>query len=270
MEPVFRTLEILAVAIHRVQGVRVCFTGLEHIPERGGAVIAINHTGYVDFLPAALGLTARGRRARFLIKSEVMDLAIMRFLVKHTGTVPVDRSAGADAFATAVAELRDGECVAVYPESTISRSFELKEFKTGAVRMAATAGVPVIPAIVWGAHRQWTKGGPRGMGRRRIPILVEYGPPLEFSVDENPEAATARLRQVMTEQLYRVQDRYPEHPAGAFWVPARLGGGAPTPEEAHVVEDAEAAAKAARRAERARREADRASRGSPLKRLLNR
>lgn len=270
MEPVFRTLEILAATIHRVQDARVDYTGLAHIPERGGAVFAVNHTSYVDFLPVALGLKERGRRARFLIKSEVMDIAIMRFLVNHTGTVPVDRSAGSEAFATAVIELRNDECIVVYPETTISRSFEPKEFKTGAVRMAAAAEVPVIPTIVWGAQRQWTKAGRRDIGRSAIPILVDYGAPLHFSADDDPEKATARLRAVMTEQLHRVQDRYPEHPAGAFWVPARLGGGAPTPEEAHVVEDAEAQEKAARRAEKARREAQQKSRGSRLLKRVRR
>ena len=45
----------------------------------------------------------------------------------------------------AVQRLRQGELVGVYPEATISRSFELKEFKTGAARMALEARVPIVP-----------------------------------------------------------------------------------------------------------------------------
>jgi 1-acyl-sn-glycerol-3-phosphate acyltransferase len=252
MEPVYRTLEIIAHGLVRAQGLDLRFSGLENIPRTGGAVLTVNHTSYVDFLPAALGLYRAGRRTRYMIKSEVMDIAIMRFLVNHTKTVPVNRSAGADAYRLAVEELIDGEIVAVYPESTISRSFELKEFKTGAVRMAAESGVPIVPSIVWGAQRQWTKTetGARNIGRSRLPVAVRYGPALTVAADEPPEAATARLRETMTTLLHTVQDDYGPHPAGEFWVPSRLGGSAPTPEEAHVIEDEEAARKAAARAAR--------------------
>ena len=102
-------------------------------------------------------------------------MKIVNFLIKHTGTIPVDRRAGAGAYAVAVERLRAGELVAVYPEATISRSFELKEFKTGAARMAVEAQVPIIPLIVWGAHRRWTKDHPRKLGRAKIPITVKVG-----------------------------------------------------------------------------------------------
>ncbi len=72
MEPVFRSLEILAsMAVRAVGGSTITFEGLDNIPARGGAVVAINHTGYVDFLPAALGTRQRRRRIRFMIKAEM-------------------------------------------------------------------------------------------------------------------------------------------------------------------------------------------------------
>ncbi|ALG83366.1 lysophospholipid acyltransferase family protein [Gordonia phthalatica] len=253
MEPVYRVLEGLASTIHAVQGTHRRVFGAEHVPAEGGAVLAINHTGYVDFMPLGLALRTRGRRARFLVKSELMDIGIMRYLVHHARAVPVDRTAGGEAYRAAVQALRAGELIAVYPESTISRSFELKEFKSGAVRMAVEAQAPVIPAIVWGAHRQWSKGVERRMGRDGIPIDVEFGEPMLFSADGDLHEQTAELREAMLELLHRVQSRYPEAPAGADWVPARLGGGAPTPESALVIEDAEAAEKAARRAEKKRK-----------------
>ena len=73
-----------------------------------------------------------------------------------------------------------GELVGVYPEATISRSFELKEFKTGAARMALEAQVPIVPLIVWGAQRMWTKDHPRSsLGRNKIPMTVSVGEPLQ-------------------------------------------------------------------------------------------
>ncbi|MDL9937635.1 lysophospholipid acyltransferase family protein [Gordonia sp. ABSL1-1] len=256
-EPVYRTLEIIAGSLSWAQGLDRRYTGIQNIPETGGAVLAINHTGYVDFLPAALGVYRAGRRTRFLIKSEVMDVGIMRFLVNHTGTVPTDRSDGIEAYRRAVESLRSGEIVAIYPEATISRSFELKAFKTGAVRMAAEAGVPIIPVIVWGAHRQWTKGGKRNMGRSKTRVLSRFGLPLYADPTADPVAETNRLREVMTTMLHEVQESY-EHPDGAFWVPTRLGGSAPTPEEAAVIEEDEAQRKAAARAAKA----DKARRGT--------
>jgi len=243
-EPTFRTLEILAQLIVLASGSRITYIGEENIPDRGGAVIAINHTSYVDWLPAALALKRRRRRMRFMIKAEMQKVKVVNFLIKRTKTIPVDRGAGAAAYAAAVQLLREGEMVGVYPEATISRSFELKEFKTGAARMAHEADVPIVPVIVWGAQRIWTKDHPRHIGRNKIPITVVVGPPLHAADDI--EATEAELRESMTTLLHRAQQEY-AHPAGAYWVPHRLGGGAPTMAEAARIEAEEAAARAAHR-----------------------
>jgi 1-acyl-sn-glycerol-3-phosphate acyltransferase len=248
MEPVFRTLEIAAKALVMATGTKVSYRHLERIPRTGGAVIAINHTSYVDWLPAALAVHARGRRMRYLIKAEMQQVKVVGFLIRHTKTVPVNRESGAGAYADAVRLLRAGEVVGVMPEATISRSFELKEFKTGAARMALEAGVPTIPLIVWGTQRIWTKGHPRNIGRQKIPVIVAVGQPMPPSGDA--EHVDAALREGMTALLHRVQEEYP-HPEGAFWVPRRLGGSAPTVAEAKSIEDTEKAERARRRAERA-------------------
>ncbi len=246
MEPVFRALEIAARTVVRATGTQINYRGLDNIPAAGGAVITINHTGYLDFLPAALAAMFRGRRLRFMIKAEMQRVKAVDFLIRHTKTIPVDRRAGADAYAVAVARLREGEIVGVYPEATISRSFELKEFKTGASRMALEARVSTVPLVVWGAHRIWTKDHPRNVGRKKIPITVAVGVPLPPT--GTAEELMGELRAEMTELLHTVQQSY-GHPQGAYWVPRRLGGSAPTMEEARVREDAELA-------ERARKESE--------------
>ncbi|MBJ7291265.1 lysophospholipid acyltransferase family protein [Williamsia sp.] len=258
MEPVYRTLEIAAHALVKAQGMRLDVRNADTIPSTGGAVIAINHTSYVDFVPAAIGVYRGGRRCRYMIKSEMMDNPLVRFLITHTHTVPVDRSAGAEAYAQAVENLRQGYVVGVYPEATISRSFELKDFKTGAVRMAQTAEVPIVPCIVWGAQRQWTKtgekvgGSTRDMGRSHIPVTVRFGDPIDCTGD--PVTETARLKSVMAAMLDDVRVAYGDHPPGAYWVPASMGGGAPTLAQARVIEAADDARKAQLRAARARGE----------------
>jgi 1-acyl-sn-glycerol-3-phosphate acyltransferase len=243
-EPTFRTLEILAQLIVVASGSRITYLGEENIPERGGAVIAINHTSYVDWLPAALAMRRRRRRMRFMIKAEMQRVKTVNFLIKHTKTIPVDRGAGADAYAVAVQRLREGELVGVYPEATISRSFELKDFKTGAARMASEAGVPIVPVIVWGTQRIWTKGHPRNLGHNKVPVTVAVGAPLRAA--EDIAQTDAALRESMVALLCQAQQRYP-HPVGAYWVPSRLGGSAPTLAEAAQMDADDAAAKAASR-----------------------
>jgi 1-acyl-sn-glycerol-3-phosphate acyltransferase len=252
VEPIFRTIEIASRLGVVAAGTRITYVGEENIPDRGAAVIAINHTSYVDFLPAALAVHRRRRRLRFMIKAEMQQVKVVNFLIKHSGTIPVDRNAGAGAYAVAVQRLREGELVGVYPEATISRSFELKEFKTGAPRMAVEAGVPIVPLIVWGAQRIWTKDHPRQIGRNKVPITVQVGEPLDASA--NVSFTDAALRESMNELLHRAQRHY-AHPPGAHWVPRRLGGSAPTVIEAARMDAAEAAARAAGRAPRQSREA---------------
>jgi 1-acyl-sn-glycerol-3-phosphate acyltransferase len=249
MEPVFRTLEIVAKALVAATGTQITYQNLQNIPRTGGAVIAINHTSYVDWLPAALAVHYRGRRIRYMIKAEMQQVKVVDFLIKHTKTIPVNRGAGSEAYAEAVRLLRAGEVVGLMPEATISRSFELKDFKTGAARMAVEAEVPTIPLIVWGAQRIWTKDHPRNTGRKKIPVIVAAGRPLSPVGDV--EHLDAALRDEMTSVLHRVQEEYP-HPEGAFWVPQRLGGGAPTVAEAKILEETEKAARARKRAEHGR------------------
>lgn len=248
MEPVFRSLEIAAGLAVRATGTRITFRGVDNLPATGGAVIAINHTSYVDFLPAALAASERGRRMRFMIKAEMERVQPVGYLIKHTGTIPVDRGAGAGAYAAAVDALRRGELVGVYPEATISRSFELKEFKTGAARMAVEAGVPIIPLIVWGAQRIWTKDHPKALGRKKIPVSVAVGEPIRATGSVAQIDDT--LRTAMSALLSRAQQDYPA-PAGAYWVPKRLGGSAPTLAQAKRLDEAELAERARKRASEA-------------------
>ena len=86
----------------------------------------------------------------------------------------------------------------------MSRSFELKEFKSGAARMARDARVPLLPTTLWGAHRVWTKDAPKHRGRSRIPIFVEIGEPIVVERGSNVEEATARLKAAMQEPTFAI------------------------------------------------------------------
>jgi 1-acyl-sn-glycerol-3-phosphate acyltransferase len=238
----------LARLVWRAQGLKFTVSGVENLPVTGGAVVAINHTSYFDFTFAGLPAykQGRGRKVRFMAKKEVFDSKVTGPIMRSLRHIPVDRDSGAASFEEACLRLKEGELVGVYPEATISRSFEIKEFKSGAARMAIAADVPIIPHIVWGAQRIWTKGHPKTMWRPKVPISIALGEPIYPTLP--PAELTALLHSRMQHLLERTQDAYGQHPAGEFWVPHRLGGGAPTLAEADRMDREEAEEKAARRA----------------------
>ncbi len=127
----------------------------------------------------------------------------------------MDRAAGADSYRAAVQALRDGEIVGVFPEATISRSFELKEFKSGAARMALESGTPIVPMVIWGSQRVWTKGFP-SVWAGRHPHLDRgrrADRAVRTCVGDDGVAASR-----MEELLRCVQANY-EHPAGEYGCP---------------------------------------------------
>ena len=244
-EPVYDVLNALARGMLAAQGLRIVIAGQDNIPRCGGAVLAVNHTGYLDFVEVGLIGRNRGRNVRYMMKAELQQNRIVAFLMKHCKAIPVDRSAGSEAYKLAVDALRNGEIVVVYPEATISRSFELKEFKSGAARMALDGDVPIIPVAIWGIHRVWTKGFPRRLGRHRFPVNIRIGEPIPPTGSR--DELTATMRSAMELLLARAQEGY-AHPAGEPWVPARLGGSAPDLAEAHRLEEEELAARRAKAA----------------------
>lgn len=223
----------LARTVFFLQGLKFTMRGEENVPTVGGAVMAINHTGYFDFTYAGLAARRSGRLVRFMAKKSVFGHRVSGPLMRGMKHIPVDRHAGQESFELALAALRGGEIVGVFPEATMSRSFELKAFKTGAARMARDAGVPLLPTTLWGSQRVWTKEAPKHRLRSNTAIHVTVGAPLHVAPDEDVTVATERLRSVMAAQLAAQQAVYPPWTGDDLrYLPARLGGTAPTPEEA--------------------------------------
>ncbi|UMG94189.1 lysophospholipid acyltransferase family protein [Nocardioides sp. TF02-7] len=105
---------------------RFQMSGTDNVPRHGGALLAINHTGYVDFIYAGLGANPSKRLVRFMIKREMMDHRWLGPLLRSFHHIRVDRADGGAALEQALGYLRAGEVVGIYPEATISRSFEIK------------------------------------------------------------------------------------------------------------------------------------------------
>jgi 1-acyl-sn-glycerol-3-phosphate acyltransferase len=244
---------VVAKAGFKLLGLDLHLTGSEHIPRHGGAVLAFNHISYVDFIFGGFVTQPAKRLVRFMAKRELFDHRLAGPLMRSLHHIEVDRDDGAKSYDVALEYLAAGELVGLFPEATISRSFELKDFKTGTVRMAATAGVPLIPVILWGTQRIYTKDHPKDL-RRGKAISLTVGSPVPLS-GTDPVGDNARLRDEMTTLLDHAIQKYPQHEEGAWWVPRSYGGSAPSREDAATIERAEARARAERR--RAERQAQR-------------
>ncbi len=206
-EPLYRSVIWLAKGLFAGLGLRIDVVGADHVPLTGGAVLAINHTSYLDFALAGIPADQRGRRlVRFMAKDGIFRHPVAGPLMRGMRHIPVDRSAGAAAYAQAVTAVRSGELVGVFPEATMSRSLRIQPIKSGAVRMALDSGAPLIPMIVYGGHRILSYDT-RDLTRGR-PIAITVGEPMDLprALDEGSEL----LRERMTDLLDRTVARYPD------------------------------------------------------------
>lgn len=230
---VYRLIVALGGCVFRLLALRLTVRGAEHLPARGGAVLAVSHFSYLDFALAEWAVWRAGRRyTRFMATKASFRHPVVGPLMRSMRHIPVDRDAGAAAYAHALEVLETGDLVGVFPETRVSASFTLLPFKTGAARLAAESGAPIVPCVIWGSHRVLTRTHRFSVrGAFRTPVLICFGEPMFVTPDTESSAATATLQAKMDALLSEAQVAYPHgSPPGAWWVPAHLGGGAPTTE----------------------------------------
>ena len=128
----------------------------EKIPAEGGCVIAMNHVSHIDPLTLAWLVYEHGRLIQYLTKDALFEVPVLKYIVRDARMIPVSRltTDAAKAFEAACVSVRDGGCVGVYPEGTITKDptgWPMRG-KTGAARIALETGCPVIPIGQWGAQ----------------------------------------------------------------------------------------------------------------------
>ena len=235
-------------------GWNITTSGMEHIPTSGPAVLGTNHVGYLDFTFVGYAARDRKRLVRFMAKQEVFEHPVAGPLMRGMKHIPADRFGRTElAIERSVEAVQSGEIVGMFPEGTISRSFVPRAGKTGAARIAMKAGAPLIPGAVWGSQRILTKGRPKNF-ERKVDITVDFGPPIPYSDGDDPQTVTDRLMVAITELVDNAAARYRQkpRPGDDWWLPAHLGGSAPTVEEGDAMAAQE---RAERRAKREAREA---------------
>ncbi len=239
MEYVYRPVIGAALVVLKTMGWRVRTFGSHHIPTEGAAVLASNHIGYLDFVFIGFAARESGRLVRFMAKKEVFRHPIAGPLMRGMKHVPVDRFADArQAIDVSVAALQRGELIGMFPEGTISRSFVPRTGKTGAARMAMEAGVSLIPCATWGTQRILTKDRPKNF-ERKVTIDVYVGEPIDYAPDDDVSVVTKELMSAISGLVETAQTNYRQQPkseSDKWWLPAHMGGTAPTVEEADALD----------------------------------
>ncbi|MEO5921457.1 MAG: lysophospholipid acyltransferase family protein [Pseudolysinimonas sp.] len=249
VEPVYVGAIAAGRAMFGMLRVRREVHGADNLPDTGGAVLAITHFGYLEFaLVEWITYLHNRRHIRFMAKKAAFKGWPLGSLMRGMKHIPVDRAAGAGAFDEAIAALRRGELIGVFPEGTVSRAFQVRPLKTGAVRLAQSAGVPLIPIAVWGGQRLLAKQvKSRFRDRFGVPVHVSIGAPIPVRAGDDARAVSRRLQSELQRLTDELQAGYPDDGAGAWWQPAEDGGTAPTPAEELEQDAVRAASKIAKK-----------------------
>ena len=250
-EPIYTGAIAVGRAFFGALRLKPTVIGAEHLPDEGGAVIAMTHFGYMEFaLVEWVTWLHNRRRIRFMAKKPVFDKKPFGALMRNMKHISVDMKAGAGAYAEAITALQAGELIGVFPEAGVSASFTIRELKTGAARLAAEAGVPLVPISIWGGQRLMTKGHKTTMRDRfGAPITIVVGEPITVAAQDDPAEVTARLKAELEALLVTAQEAFPLDGTGQWWQPRHLSGTALTPEESAAEEEV----RLKRRAEAAKR-----------------
>ena len=180
---------------------KVSVEGLEHVPERGAAIISGNHLSFIDSFVLGLALP---RPLYYLGKSDYWESARTRWLVQGAGVVPVYRDGGdrgEGSLRAGVQLLRRGDLLGIYPEGTRSPDGRLYRGKTGPVRMALEAGVPIVPFGIIGSDVAMPQDR---KVVRRAPITLRFGRPIDLSRYRERRTDPLVLRSATDELMYEI------------------------------------------------------------------
>lgn len=161
------------------------WSGAKNIPASGPAIVISNHVSYSDVLFFAQFLYKNGRAPRFIGKKSVFDIPIVGKIILAAGQIPVDResAAASKALAHAVAALKAGHLIGIYPEGTLTRDEYLWPMvaKTGAARLAILTQNPIIPVAAWGPSKVLPRYSKRVHLFPRTKVSVRAGAPIDLS-----------------------------------------------------------------------------------------
>lgn len=163
---------------------RLRFSGVEHVPSGGPAILASNHVSVLDGPILAMAPPRRGRVIRFLVVAEAFEIRFISWGLRRYRQIPLRRGEGdAGALDEAVGTIRRGALAGIFPEGRVSPDGALQRGRTGVARLALATGAPVIPVGVWGTQRRWPKRGFTLRGPLRPAVALAIGKPIPAEGD---------------------------------------------------------------------------------------
>lgn len=176
------------------------FEGIDHVPQDQPFILAANHLSFIDSLVIPMRLT---QPLYYLAKYDYFESWRTRWFFRAVGTVPTRRgsNAGTAALEAGVEILRSGDPIGIYPEGTRSPDGRLYRGKTGPVRMALEADVPIVPVGLIGTDRVQPTGS---YGIRRHPVTMRVGRPLDLSRYGGDRGDPFALRAATDELMFEI------------------------------------------------------------------
>lgn len=207
--------------------------GWEHIPAEGGVILAVNHVSHADPFTTAHYVYDSGRWPQFLGKESVFRIPVAGKILHWCRQIPVHRGTAdaVKALDAAVAAVRAGGAVVIYPEGTTTKEPDLWPMrgKTGVARLALATGAPVIPVATWGPEKIFDPRTKKISLLPKIPVSVWAGPPVDLSKWDGAEPSATVLNEMTEAVMLRLRDMLAEIRGGQappIWSPAaeRSGG----------------------------------------------
>lgn len=183
---------------------RLRFDGLDRIPDSGPAILAPNHVSVLDPIAVALATSARGRPVRFLAAAEFFAHPVWGWGLRRTKHIPVRRGTrDLGALRQLQEVLQRGGLAGIFPEGRVGMGETPLRGRSGLVRAAVAARVPILPVGVWGTQDRWPRGGLKLSRPLRVPVAVVMGEAIH--VPDEAARSPAVLREVTRQVMSSIE-----------------------------------------------------------------
>ena len=189
----FKSFVLFCIRVYYIVVHRITIEGRENIPKEGALIFCGNHRSYLD---APLIKSTAKRETFFLAKASLFRHPFLNFLGKVFEVIPVTTDAkDLNAIKASLKHLKNGECIALFPEGTRNGLEKGAKVKDGAAFFALRTGAKVIPIGIKGTMKKFCK------------LTIRYGKPLDFSgYNKDEEGITEKITEEIMENILKLAE----------------------------------------------------------------